>query len=245
MSDIGRTEWTDDSWNPVIGCTKVSNGCANCTAEMQAGRFSKPGQMYEGIVRNTPFGARWTKEVRVVEERMNDPLRILESRVIWVNSMSDLYHDKVSTYDIARIYAVMVKGSHHTFQVLTKRIDRALRLHSDAAFVRQVRDLSGHRNIEWPLKKLWLGVSIEDQKSADDRIPKLMKTPATFKFLSCQPLLEEVDIRLWLTTGQIGWAVMGAEAGPKCRPANVDAILKLSRQFKETGVPCLRNWSTL
>jgi protein gp37 len=119
--------WTDQTWNPVRGCTRVSQGCTNCYAERMAARFSGLGEPYEGLAKNTPQGPRWTGEVKLIPEHLRDPLRWQKPRRIFVNSMSDLFHEKLSDEAIAAVFGIMAAAGKHTFQVLTKRPDRMSR----------------------------------------------------------------------------------------------------------------------
>lgn len=207
-------EWTEATWNPVRGCTRVSEGCRNCYAERVASRFSGPGMPYEGLAQVTPSGPRWTGQVRLVEEHLEDPIRWKKPRRIFVNSMSDLFHEGLSDAQIDRVFAVMAMSPHHTFQVLTKRPERMLeyltapigfslrrkgRVYSTADEMRaqlprtQQRQIDTQRR-EWPLPNVWLGTSAEDQKTADQRIPLLLQTPAAVRFISAEPLLGPIDL---------------------------------------------------
>ncbi len=124
MGDKSKIEWTDATWNPIRGCSRVSEGCRNCYAERVAARFSGEGQPYQGLAVMTESGPRWTGEVRLIEEHLEDPLRWKKPRRIFVNSMSDLFHEKVKYEWIERIYEIMRAAHWHTFQVLTKRAER-------------------------------------------------------------------------------------------------------------------------
>lgn len=218
MGDNSKIEWCDATWNPVRGCSRVSSGCTRCYAETVAARFSGPGLAYEGLARRTASGeARWTGEVRVVPEHLDDPLRWKRPRRIFVNSMSDLFHERLTNQQIAVVFGVMAAAKHHTFQVLTKRPARmrdwfewanAQRRYggaeSDPGEVMQCIAIdSGIKfksleEVPWPLPNVWLGVSVENQPAADERVPLLLQTPAAVRFLSCEPLLGVVDISTWL-----------------------------------------------
>ncbi len=191
------------AWNPIRGCSRVSTGCENCFAERIAARFSGPGLPYEGLARRTEHGPRWTGEVRLIDSALLGPVRWREPRRVFVNSMSDLFHEKLSDRDIDRVFAIMQASPQHTFQVLTKRPNRMRKYVSDAeGRVREAcEDLAGsmgwchaHDDREWPLSNVWLGVSIENQETANTRVPLLLRTPAVIKFLSCEPLLEPIDL---------------------------------------------------
>lgn len=249
-------EWTDATWNPIRGCSRVSEGCRNCYAESVAYRFSGPGQPYEGLVTIGADGERkrqWNGLVRVVEEHLRDPLKWKAPRRIFVNSMSDLFHPNVPDEWIDRIFAVMALCPQHTFQILTKRPERMLRYFSEkhrnpqgwpkedydaqACIRLSLGGLLGGKKLpngcpdmkhflksgkadrygdadrrlfyEWPLKNVWLGVSVEDQKTADERIPLLLQTPAAVRFISAEPLLGAVDLRS--TVGGTLW--IGGQRG--------------------------------
>ena len=197
-------EWTDRSdWNPMRGCTRVSEGCRNCYAERIAGRFSAPGQPFHGFTTQTPAGARWTGKVEMVPGRLDLPLRWRKPSRIFVNSAFDLFHESVPDAWIDRVFAVMALAPQHTFQVLTKRAERmrqyfAARTSGDpwAEASDYVADLLGtkyHPAVlepeDMPLPNVWLGVSAEDQQRADERIPHLLATPAAVRWVSAEPLL--------------------------------------------------------
>jgi protein gp37 len=228
MSDKTRISWTDATWNPIRGCSRVSEGCRHCYAERVAARFSGPGQPYHGIAKVTAprdaldrVGGRrngWTGEVRLVDEHLGDPLRWRKPRRIFVNSMSDLFHEKLEDWHIDRVVAMMLiqalhdtKGGH-TLQTLTKRSRRMRSYLSDPATPGRVARHAGNlmedgdgwhdaiayreEGLVHPL--LWWGVSVENQEAADERIPDLLSTPAAVRFLSCEPLIGEVDLTPWL-----------------------------------------------
>lgn len=212
VADRSAIEWTDATWNPVRGCSRVSAGCENCYAERQALRFSGVGQPFEGLVRKVNGHAAWTGKIELAAALLDQPLRWREPRRIFVNSMSDLFHENVPDDWIDRIFAVMALCPQHTFQILTKRPERMLAYcGSDAALGRVAAEIArcidgvegasaelvhnddGLRGI--CLSNVWLGVSVEDQAAADERIPLLLRTPAAVRFLSCEPLLGPVDLR--------------------------------------------------
>jgi protein gp37 len=221
LSSNTGIEWCDATWNPVRGCSRViaegakQSGCGDgtgggCYAEAMAGRFCGPGQPYEGLVRATPKGPRWTGVVRMVPEHLADPLRWKKPRRIFVNSMSDLFHEALTNEQIAAVFGVMAAAPQHTFQVLTKRAERmrdwfrwVLDMGTEVIAVEAMSWLGGTYesavrvvgNIgPWPLPNVWLGVSVENQAAADERIPLLRETPAALRFLSCEPLLGPVEL---------------------------------------------------
>jgi len=214
--------WTEQTWNPVMGCSKVSAGCTNCYAEKMAARFSGEGQHFHGL----SDGKRWTGTVRFRADRLDEPLCWTRPRLAFVNSMSDLFHEALSFHEIGAIFAVMAASPKHTFQVLTKRPARMLEFF--AWLEGQMRDTwHPHGNTEqddnaarmevlggcfgmhhegclptlpavWPLPNVWLGVSTEDQASADERIPLLLQAPAAVRWISAEPLIGLLELHKWL-----------------------------------------------
>lgn len=217
MGDKTGIEWTDATWNPIRGCTRVSEGCRNCYAETVAARFSGPGQAYHGFADRDRAGSKWTGRVKTVWHMVDQPIRWQKPRRIFVNSMSDLFHPSLDIEELASIYAVMVAAVHlrgHTMQVLTKRPDymrqvlmqeqfwetvnaqaKSLITHHD--FLMRKRGETRAMPTEYgpnnPPPGIWLGTSVENQAAADERIPHLLATPAALRFLSCEPLLGPVD----------------------------------------------------
>ncbi len=219
----GGIAWTDAIWNPVSGCSRVSEGCRNCYAEKVAARFSDPGQPYAGLATRGP--ARWTGEVRLAFTALSLPLRWTKPRRVFVNSMSDLFHEKLTDEEIAAVFGVMAAAPRHVFQILTKRPERMRRW-----FEWLQKKIEQSRNVfsedpdgwiarhlvtsrarhfgapgevqasgeEWPLPNVWLGVSVEDQRTADERIPLLLQTPAAVRFVSYEPALGPADFERWL-----------------------------------------------
>ena len=229
MSDKTKIEWTDATWNPVTGCTKVSEGCDHCYAETIAHRFAGTAAYPNGF------------DVTLRPERLDQPLRWQRPRRIFVNSMSDLFHKDVPDEYIARVFAVMALAPHHTFQVLTKRPGRMRSLLNSQAF-RQALDeeLWGYGVAEtaWPLPNVWLGTSVENQKWADVRIPQLLATPAAVRFLSCEPLLGPVDLFAWnIDRGaRVDWVIVGGESGPHARPMHPDWARHLRDDCLTAGI---------
>ena len=207
MSDKSRIEWTDATWNPVTGCTKVSPGCDHCYASTLAERFrGTPGHYFEHGF-----------DVRLRPGKLDQPLRWTRPRRIFVSSMSDLFHADVPDEYIAKVFAVMALAPQHTFQVLTKRHGRMRSLLSSWQFREALRCELGRPDLaEWPLPNVWMGVSVENQKCADLRVPALLETPAVVRFLSCEPLLGPVQIGHYLAG--IGWVIVGGESGRGARP---------------------------
>lgn len=264
MADGSKIEWTDATWNVVIGCDKVSPGCDHCYAIRTAHRFQEhPNPAVAAAYAGTEADDDWTGRVNLVESRLDLPLRWKRPRRIFVNAQSDLFHDQVPDEFIARVWAVMALAPQHTFQVLTKRHGRMRSLLSRLAFRSHVNDKawlmlsgedsnvtprSGVHPVTWPLPNVWLGVSVEDQKRADLRIPALLDTPAAVRWISAEPLLGPVDIMnglgdSWLTG--IDWIVAGGESGPGARPMHPDWARSLRDQCEVAGVPFLfKQWGS-
>lgn len=246
-------EWTDATWNPTRGCSRVSPGCVNCYAERVAMRFSGEGQPYAGLAKLRGGRPGWTGKVRLVPEMLARPLHWRKPRQVFVNSMSDLFHEALSDEEIAAVVGVMAACPQHSFQVLTKRAERMLEWYewvSDAEephpanrcvalaedALRDWRDGKGWWNKQWPLTNVWLGVSVEDQECANERIPHLLDTPAAVRFLSCEPLLGPIDLTPWLPS--LDWVIVGGESGPDARPCEVEWVRALVRQCREANVAC-------
>ena len=196
--------WTDATWNVLRGCSRISAGCQRCYAERDAGRMSSGA--YDGLVKKMGDEWRWTGEVRFVPELLDVPLRWRRPRRIFVNSMSDMFHEKVERSWLDAIFGVMARAVHergHSFQVLTKRPERMCDELKRYAAHYDAGDLSdmlgpddGYTPFDdawFPFKGIWLGVSVEDQATADARIPRLLQTPAAVRFVSYEPALEAVD----------------------------------------------------
>ncbi|SHX95720.1 bacteriophage protein gp37 [Mycobacteroides abscessus subsp. abscessus] len=253
MGDKTGIEWTDATWNPVTGCDKVSPGCHYCYAETFAERWrGTRGHYFE-----TGF------DVQLRPDKLDLPLRWTKPRKVFVNSMSDLFHDKVPDEYIARVFAVMALAPQHTFQLLTKRHGRMRALLNSRAFLQLVWDawsvedgpdesesLGTDPAERWPLPNVWLGVSAEDQKRADLRIPALLDTPAAVRFVSAEPLLGPIDLHadpigkdsvFWI--GHLDWVIVGGESGPAARPMHPDWARSIRDQCVAGGVPFLfKQW---
>jgi protein gp37 len=209
---LGTTiEWTDATWNPIRGCTKISAGCKHCYAERFAERFRG--------VSGHPFEQGF--DIRLVPEKLGEPLKWTESRMVFVNSMSDLFHDKVPDEYIERVARVMVLARWHTFQVLTKRGDRLCNL------------LNGKLQSAAKAKNIWWGVSVENKRDGVPRIGQLQAASAAVRFLSVEPLLEDVG-QLDLTG--ISWVIVGGESGPHSRPMQPEWVRSVQEQCKEAKV---------
>lgn len=240
MSANSSIQWTDATWNVVTGCTKVSPGCTNCY-----------------IASTPPFriaGRKFVKgkiPLEFHEDRLELPLHWRKPRLVFVNSLSDLFHEDVPDEFIDRVFTVMALCPQHTFQVLTKRAERMLRYCSGAS--------DGQLGVGI-LPNVWLGVSVEDQKRADERIPHLLQTPAAVRFLSCEPLLGPIDyLASWLVgcddrhlrprsesdrlakrdqhLRSIDWVIAGGESGRGARPCDLAWIRSLRDQCRAAAVP--------
>jgi protein gp37 len=212
MSDHSKIEWTDASWNPVRGCTKITPGCARCYAETFAERFrGVPGHPYEQGF-----------DLRLVPEKLEDPIKWRKPRRVFVNSMSDLFHEGISEEYIARVIDVMRRADWHVYQVLTKRSER-LRDLLNGPF----RDAAGRPHI-------WWGVSVENRVHGVPRIDHLRQTPARARFLSVEPLLEHLGT---LDLTGIHWVIVGGESGRRPRALDLDWVRSLRDQCREARVP--------
>ena len=202
-----KIQWADKVWNVTTGCTKVSPGCSRCYAETVAKRFWK----------GRPFA-----DVKFHEDRLFQPLHWRKPRRVFVNSMSDLFHEDLKSHQISDIFDVMMRAPQHTFQVLTKRAARMNEYMKD-------HPLFARPNV-------WLGVSVENQTTADKRIPILQDTPAAVRFLSVEPLLEKVDLMPW-RLDCIDWVIVGGESGPKARPCDLRWIGSIVDECRAADVP--------
>lgn len=320
MAAKSKIEWTDATWNPTRGCTRVSPGCGGanhqggCYAEKIAARFSGPGQPFEGFAKRTAHGGAWTGKMALVDDMLTLPLRWRKPRRIFVNSMSDLFHENLADEVIDKVFAVMALCPQHAFQVLTKRAGRMRayfeerwqgtpaqrfkvgntvidmpagaetgREHQVEIAVEAVLEdfpkmtdtdndalwtEAGSlkiRQYRWPLPNAWLGVSVEDQERADERIPDLLATPAAVRFLSCEPLLGPINLPAFecpdcfrgrtrdsshffdepcpacngtgVERPWLDWVIAGGESGPSARPMHPDWVRSLRDQCGVAGVP--------
>ncbi|EEE38310.1 phage Gp37Gp68 [Rhodobacteraceae bacterium KLH11] len=227
MGNQSKIEWTERTWNPIVGCSLASPGCTNCYAMRMAYRLSKnPGTpQYHGTAKMANGKPVFTGKLNLAENALLEPLRRKVPTTYFVNSMGDLFHEDMPDEWIDRVFAVMALCPQHTFQVLTKRADRMLeyvsclpdclepfawspeRLEKEAKAIGMTlgwdHDVMANRAYEamqdWPLPNVWLGVSVEDQRRANERVPQLLQTPAAIRFISAEPLLGPVDLRKWLS----------------------------------------------
>lgn len=210
MSTLSKIEWTERTWNPVVGCQKVSQGCKHCYAETMARRLRAMGAV--------AYQQAFT-DVRLLAERLAEPLAVRTPTVWFVNSMSDLYQDDVPDGFIDRVFETMRKAHWHKFQVLTKRADRL------AAY---------HRNASAVPSNVWLGVSVENRKQGLPRIDQLRAIKAPVRFLSIEPLLEDLGS---VNLNGIDWVIVGGESGPQARPMKLEWALSLQQQCVQARVP--------
>ena len=215
-----KIEWTEVTWNPLRGCTRVSEGCRFCYAERVAERWSGPKQPYEGLVISSKNGGqpRWSGEIMLVEHMLNEPYKWKGGKLIFVNSMSDLFHEKVPLDYIERIFEVMENTPRHRYQILTKRAERMAELAP---------------NINWPTN-VWMGVSIEDSRVIN-RADALREVPAPIRFLSLEPLIGPIP-NLDLTG--LDWTIIGGESGNEARIMEPEWAVDLLNQCKSANVPC-------
>lgn len=263
MGDKTGIEWADSTWNPITGCDKVSPGCDHCYAETFAERWrGTPGHYFENGF-----------DVQLRPNKLALPLRWTKPRKVFVNSMSDLFHDKVPDDYIAQVFAVMALAPQHTFQLLTKRHGRmrsllsserfpglvymainALLEHGNPLHINDIAIMDAldgfSRGRFKVLPNVWLGVSAEDQKRADLRIPALLDTPAAVRFVSAEPLLGALDIARFAEHDDakydvppLSWVIVGGESGPGARPMHPEWARSLRDQCVAAGVPFLfKQW---
>lgn len=244
MGDKSKIEWTDATWNPVTGCTKVSQGCKHCYAERLFPRVYGP-RIKDPSTWGPNGSGRQFSDVRCHPERLDQPLHWRRPRRVFVNSMSDLFHEDVPDQFIKEVWATMANARQHTFQVLTKRPERMRDLLTDPTWKLWLGIPNGNA---------WLGVSIEDQPTADERIPLLLQTPAAVRFVSYEPALGPVDFLDYLPDTHDGhpdsrgepwldWVIAGGESGPKARPAHPDWFRSVRDQCQAAGVAFLfKQW---
>lgn len=273
MADNTKIEWTDSTWNVITGCSVVSAGCRHCYAMKLAGTRLQHHPSRAGLTVETAAGPVWNGVVRFNDQWMRQPFEWKRPRRIFVCAHGDLFHESVPDRWIDIVFAVMALSPQHTFQVLTKRPERMLRYFTHhftrSKLSRVAAEFSGRSDSEgggdirvsdgpFPLPNVWLGVSVEDQAAADTRIPLLLQTPAAVRWISAEPLLGPVDLRLWLGIDRrspdapfecggfnqgIDWVVVGGESGPKARPMHPDWVRSLRDQCAAADVAFLmKQW---
>jgi protein gp37 len=212
MSADSSIEWTDATWNPVRGCTKISPGCKHCYAETFAERFRG--------VKGHPYEQGF--DLRLVPDKIGEPLRWRSPKMIFVNSMSDLFHESVPDEYIASVASVMVAARWHTYQILTKRSDRLRKL------------LNSCLKFAANQPHIWWGVSVEDKRYGLPRIKDLQASRAAVRFLSVEPLLEDLGK---MNLSQLNWVIVGGESGPGARPMEKEWVVSVRDQCRKAGVP--------
>lgn len=244
MGDKSGIEWTDATWNPVVGCSVLSPGCANCYAMKMAARLEamggKAGAKYAGLTTPSKAGPVWNGTVRLDDSALDQPLRWKRPRRIFVNSMSDLFHEDLPFAEVARVFEVIGstirQGQGHIFQILTKRPERMAEYFD---WARADTDASRICPAHWP--GVWFGVSAEDQRRADERIPHLLRLPVSLRWISAEPLLGHID--LGQAVHALNWVVVGGESGPGARPMHPDWARGLRDQCQAADVPFLfKQW---
>lgn len=254
-----KISWTDETWNPVVGCTKVSAGCQNCYAEKMAYRLKMMGQSKYFSVVDTFRGEHlWTNKIYCDESALDKPLHWRKPRRIFVCSMGDLFHPAVPFEFVDKVMFAIYRSYKlgHTFQILTKRPERMLKYFSGDVDMR-ILNLFRTSNSEkytsetrltdsiGTLSRVWLGVSVENQKAADERIPILLQIPAAVRFVSVEPMLEAInllDLNGIMAMGGIygaylDWVIIGCESGPKRRECKIEWVRDLTNQCKAANVP--------
>ena len=243
MADKSKIEWTDATWNPITGCSPISEGCANCYAKREA----------EGRLRGK-YGYPQDEPFRVVfhEDKLEQPLKWRRPRKIFVCSMGDLFHEDVTGMSIVNVFAVMAEAWQHKFLVLTKRQERMSDIINHPTIANDVW-LNTSKGLDsepavWPLPNVWLGVTAENQQRADERIPVLLDTQAAKRFVSVEPMLGPVDLSEYLPgerwhaseapmLSPLDWVICGGEMGANARPMHPDWVRSLRDQCQMSGVP--------
>ena len=269
MSGPSKIEWTEHTWNPTRGCSRVSPGCEHCYAE----RFESRGLTShrspttgEAFAIFQPGGPRWTGKVELIPDMLGIPLRRKKPTMYFVNSMSDLFHESLKFSEIALVFGAMAAADWHTYQVLTKRHERMRQFYLwllGCAAEQKKYTVNGKFSIrdwlnllwlrasplhnplpdtDWPFPHVWMGVSVENQKYADERIPLLLQTPAAVRFISAEPLLGPIDFKRLkmgddLRLLNLDWVIVGGESGPGARPCNTEWVRSIVLQCRAAGVP--------
>ncbi len=254
---MSKIQWTERTWNPINGCSKISAGCKNCYAIPMSHRLAHipaTAQKYAGITEKTEKGTiNFTGKVSIDDKALLDPLKRKKPTTYFVNSMGDLFHENVPFEWIDKVWAVMALCPQHTFQVLTKRPERMERYFEMTAggadIQREMYAMTNYDNelakgFEMPLKNVWLGTSVENQEQAEKCIPHLLACPAAVRFLSCEPLLEKIDLYPYVSLSDytewkspIDWVIVGGESGRGARPMHPDWVRSLREQCQDSNVP--------
>ena len=249
MADTTAIEWTDATWQPITGCTVVSPGCTHCYAMRLAGTRLKDHPSRKGLTKDGPNGPVWTGEVRLNEQWLDQPLRWRKPRRIFVCAHGDLFHESVPDEWIDRVFAVMALAREHTFQVLTKRPERAREYLAQVAAERDMQrwanaavELANDpcachaiEDADWPLSNVWLGTSIEGP-AYWPRAVRLKETPAAVRFLSIEPLIEGLGTHVRIVD-DMDWVIVGGESGPNARPMEPEWAREIRDQCRRASVP--------
>jgi protein gp37 len=253
---VSKIQWTEKTWNPLVGCSKASAGCKHCYAERDAPRVlrrlevvAKSGgalatvNAYRKALNLEGKTPRWSGRAVPMPHKLMEPMRWSKPTLAFVNSMSDLFHPTVQDTYIATVFGVMAATPQHTYQVLTKHPDRASRWFDEGRYARE-------SETPWPLPNVWLGTSVEDQATADSRIPHLLACPAAVRWVSYEPALGPVDFWPFFSDSRgdgprcnpdgssaLGWVVVGGESGPNARPFDPAWAQGVIGQCHEAGVP--------
>lgn len=277
MAENSKIEWTDATWNHIVGCSVISPGCTNCYAMRMAGTRLKTHPSRAGLTTPSKAGPVWNGQTRLLEHKLLEPIQWTAPKMIFVCAHGDLFHESIPDEWIDETFAVMALTPRHTFQVLTKRslrmwaymrkasgriADAVMRVTGVGAGypVTPIPHITPGR-AWWPLQNVWLGVSVEDQKRADERIPDLLATPAALHWISAEPLLGPVNLGQWLHDSdcvergmypctcelphesRINWVVAGGESGPHARPMNPSWVRGLRDQCAAAGTAFLfKQW---
>lgn len=238
MATSSSIEWTDATWNPTTGCSRVSEGCDMCYAMNMARRFDGLGNGYDGTTRRTSEGTDWTGVVHLHDDRLEDPLKWKKRRLVFVDSMSDLFHPAVPFEFIDKVFAAMLLAPNHVFQILTKRPQRMAEYMEPQNMLERWEEAARGRFSEsldstYPAPNVWLGTSVENQDVVA-RISDLREVEASVRFLSLEPLigpLPDLDLE------GIDWVIVGGESGHDARPMKEEWVTEIRDQCQEAGVP--------
>lgn len=248
-----KIEWTERTWNPIVGCSIVSPGCTNCYAMRMAARIERMGSApcYDGTTKIVNGNPVWTGLVRQASAKvLTDPLRVKRPTMWFVNSMSDLFHEDIPDEWIDRVFEVMGETPEHTYQILTKRASR-MRAYMNSDRPYKAWNARRLEQEAWPARNVWLGVSTERQQEANERVPHLLATPAAVRFVSAEPLLGPINFtNMHRITGEglmrpldgrfrtLDWIIVGGESGPGARPFHVEWARDIVSQCQSAAVAC-------